>query len=305
MRRSGMTDVRCRLPGMAYMIERRIERRVHLFRPDPLMNQIFLYCVAVAAREKHISVVAVTLMSNHYHAVVVDHDGRICEFTERLHLLMTKATQVLRGWVGRVFNGARPSYVELTTPAAIIDKCGYTLANPTAAGLVRFSKEWPGVRTRVSDIGERRLRIERPAVFFAEGGSMPEVEELGFVMAEALTHIYGVKRARDRIADAVARHEAKGHAEAAAKGWSFKGADRVLKSSPYSRTKTLEDLRQLNPRYAGDSESIKAAVGRDVVFRERYAAARERWLGGDRDVIWPAGTYAMRRWHGVPCEMPD
>src|SRR5690606_21058138 len=115
----------------------------------------------------------------------------------------------------------------------------------------------------------------------------------------------GVKQTRERIADAVARHEAKGHAEAAAKGWAFKGADRMLKSSPYSRAKTLEDRRKLNPRYAGDAESIKTAVAREAVFRERYAAARERWLAGDRHVVWPAGTDAMKRRHRVPCEMPD
>ena len=134
---------------------------------------------------------------------------------------------------------------------------------------------------------------------------MPEVAEMPVAMADELVEIYGVAQARQRIAEAVARHEAKGHAEAAAKGWAFKGAERVLKGSPYSLAKTLEDRHQLNPRYAGDSEWIKAAVARNVVFRERYRAARERWLAGDRHVIWPAGTYAMKRWHRVPCEIPD
>lgn len=298
-----MTDARCRLPGMAYMVGRRTEGRVHLFRPDPLMNQAFLYCLGVAAQRTNVSVAAASLMSNHYHAVVVDHDARICEMMEYLNALLTKTTQVMRGWLGRVFDGERPSYVELLTPASIVEKCGYALANPTAAGLVRFSKEWPGVRTGVNDIGERTLRIERPAAFFADDGSMPEVVELPLVLPEVVMHTYGVKQARERIADAVARHEAAGHAEAAAKGWSFKGAERVLKGSPYSRAKTLEDRRRINPRYAGDREAIGAAVARDATFRERYAAARERWLAGDRDVVWPAGTYAMKRWHRVRCEL--
>jgi len=229
MNATGMTDVRCRLPGKVHMVGRRTERRVHLFRPDPLMNQVFRYCLAVAARETNVSVMAATLMSNHYHAVVIDHDGRISEFTERFHLLLTKAMQVYRGWIGKVFDSAKPSYVELLTPAAIIDKCGYTLANPTAAGLVRYSKDWPGVRTRVSEIGEATMRVERPPMFFVEDGKMPEAEEMPLAMAEQVIHVYGVKQARERIADAVARHEAKGHAEAAAKGRAFKGAGLVLK----------------------------------------------------------------------------
>lgn len=301
----GMTASRCRLPGTFYMVGRRTEGRVHLFRPDPQMNQAFMYCLGVALKKTNVSLVAVMLMSNHYHAVVVDHDGRICEMMECLNALLTKVTQVLRGWSGRVFDGSKPSYVELLTPDAVIDKVGYTLANPTAAGLVRFSKEWPGVRTRVGDIGTRILRYERPAAFFAEDGIMPEEVEISCVMPQELVRAHGEKQARALIADAVARHEAAGHVEAALKGWSFKGADRVLKGSPCSRAKTLLDRRRINPRYAGDREAIAAAVERDAVFAERYAVARERWLAGERDVVWPAGTCAMKRWHRVPCEQPD
>jgi hypothetical protein len=300
----GMTDARCRLPGTVYMVGRRTERRVHLFRPDSLMNQVFLYCLGVAAQKTNVSVMAANLMSNHYHVVVVDHEGRICEMMEYMNALLTKTTQVMRGWVGRVFDGEGPSYVELTTAATIVEKCGYTLANPTAAGLVRFSKEWPGVRTRVEDIGQRTLTIERPHAFFAEDGTMPAVVEIALELADVVIETYGVKQARERIGEAVARHEAKGHAEAAAKDWAFKGAERVLKSSPYSRAKTLEQRRELNPRYAGDPDAIEAAVARDADFRERYAIARERWLAGDRLVVWPAGTYAMKRRHRVPCEQP-
>lgn len=305
MKARGMTMPRCRLPGTVYMVERRTERRVHLFRPDAEMNQIFLYCLGVAAQETNVAIVAATLMSNHYHAVVVDRDGRICETMEILNALLTKTTQVLRGWVGRVFDGQKPSYVELCTPRAIIEKIGYTLANPTAAGLVRFSKEWPGVRTRVSDIGERTITVERPRAFFAEDGTMPAEVELSLELPEVLVEIYGVKQARSRIADAVERHEAAAQAKAEAKGWAFKGADRVRKGSPYSRAKTLEDRRQLNPRYAGEADAIEAAVARDASFRARYADARERWLAGERHVEWPAGTYAMRRRHGVRCEPPS
>src|SRR5690606_36082140 len=119
----------------------------------------------------------------------------------------TKTTQVMRGWVGRVFDGEGPSYVELTTPATIVDKCGYTLANPTAAGLVKYSKDWPGVRTRVGDIGRRTLKIQRPPAFFAEDGTMPAVVKIPLELAEVVIETYGVKQARERIAEAVARHE--------------------------------------------------------------------------------------------------
>ncbi len=278
---------------------------MHLFRPDAEMNQTFLYCLGVAAQRTNVAIAAVTLMSNHYHAVVVDRDGRICEMMEILNALLTKTTQVMRGRVGRVFDADGPSYVELCTPPAIVEKIGYTLANPSASGLVRFSKEWPGVRTRVSDIGERTVIVQRPRAFFAEDGTMPAQVELGLELPETLVETYGVKQARSRIAEAVETHEAKAHTTAATKGWAFKGADRVRKGSPYSRAKTLEERHRMNPRYAGEADAIEAAVARDASFRERYASARDRWLGGERDVVWPAGTYAMKRWHQIRCEPPD
>lgn len=300
-----MTRSRCRLPGTTYSIERRTERRVHLFRPDPLMNQVFLYCLGYALQKTGTRLTAVTLMSNHYHAVVHDPDGRICEFTELLNGLLTKTTQVVRGWQGRVFDGGRPSYVELLTVDALVHGTAYALANPTDAGLVRFSKEWPGVRTRVDDIGTRSMTVERPCAFFADDGTMPETVELRFEVPEALLE-EGIETARARISEAVEMKEKEARARIEAAGGSFRGADRVRKSSPYSRAKAFEQRHELNPRYAsaGDQEALQAAVERDVEFAMRYGASRERWLAGDRDVIWPAGTYAMRRWHGVRCADP-
>lgn len=289
------------------MIQRRTERRVHLFRPDPLMNQVFLYCLGYALQKTDVRLMAVTLMSNHYHAVVHDPDARICELTELLHLLLTKSTQALRGWQGSVFDGAKPSYTELLTVQAIVDETAYTIVNPTVAGLVRYSKDWPGVRTRVADIGARTITVERPAAFFAEDGTMPQSVEVRFEMQEALLEeAGGLEKARARIAEAVETREAEKRAEVDAAGWTFKGADRVLKSSPYSRTVTFEERHRLNPRYAsgGDREVLHAANTRDADFCERYAGCRERWLAGERDVIWPAGTYAMKRRHNVRCADP-
>ncbi len=288
------------------MIERRTERRVHLFRPDALMNQVFLYCLGYALQATGMRLMAATLMSNHYHAIVHDPSGNITVFTEMFHGLLTKATQAMRGWQGSVFDGSKPSYVELLTVNAIVDRTAYVLANPTAAALVRYSKDWPGVRTRISDLGaDRATTVERPAgAFFAAEGVMPERVNLRCEMLEPLLEGSDLKTARARIADAVEVKEREARVRIEAAGWSFKGAERVLKSSPYSRAKTFEQRHALNPRYAGDKEAREAAIERDCDFIERYAIARERWLEGERDVAWPAGTDAMRRRHRVPCTPP-
>jgi hypothetical protein len=194
------------------------------------------------------------------------------------------------------------------TVEALVDRTAYVLANPTAAALVRYSKDWPGVRTRIAVIGaDRATAVERPAAFFAEDGVMPERVELRYEMLEPLLDASGgLEQARARIADAVEAHEKRARIRIEAAGWTFKGADRVLKSSPYARAKTFEQRHELNPRYAyaGDDAALEDAVERDRDFAERYAIARGRWLTGERDVVWPAGTDAMRRRHRVPCAPP-
>ena len=295
-----------RLPGTTYVVERRTERRVHLFRPDSRMNQVFLYCLGVALAQTGMRLMAVVMMSNHYHAIVHDPSGNISAFTERFHGLLTKATQALRGWQGSVFDGGKPSYVELLTVNAMVDETAYVLANPTAAGLVRYSRDWPGVRTRISEIGaEGAISVERPVgAFFADEGAMPERVTLRYEMLEPLLEGSDLDSARARIADAVQVKENLARARLEAEGRTFKGVERVLKSSPYARAKTFEQRHTLNPRYAGDKKAREAAIERDRDFVERYAATRERWLGGERDVVWPMGTDVMRRRHRVRCTPP-
>ncbi len=44
------------------------------------------------------------------------------------------------------------------------------------------------------------------------------------------------------------------------------------------------------------------AIGRHKEFLYEYRQALKRWKDGDRDVIFPAGTYALRIHAGVKCE---
>lgn len=91
------------------------------------------------------------------------------------------------------------------TVNAIVDRTAYVLANPTAAGLVRYSKDWPGVRTRISEIGAgHATTVERPVgAFFAEAGAMPERVDLRYEMLEPLLEGSDLDSTRARIADAV------------------------------------------------------------------------------------------------------
>src|SRR5215510_1220491 len=63
------------LPRQFYLITRRCTQREFLLRPDPAINNAFLYCLIAAALRCEIEVLLPCAMSNHYHAVIYDPVG--------------------------------------------------------------------------------------------------------------------------------------------------------------------------------------------------------------------------------------
>lgn len=57
------------------------------------------------------------------------------------------------------------------------------------------------------------------------------------------------------------------------------------------------------PRFLGSTaESTRALIAGHKRFVQRYAESLERLRGGDREVIFPAGTYKLYRYYGVKRE---
>lgn len=143
---------------------------------------------------------------------------------------------------------------------AVLDRIVYTLCNPTAAGLVAFGKEWPGLRTRPRDIAGSETAIRRPDLFFREDGPTPESVVLRIVPPE----IDGMTGAQ--IADEVERRvdarERELRAEAARAGRTFLGARGVRAQDPFASPRTREPRRTLSPRVAAAEVQLPMPVNR-------------------------------------------
>ena len=113
---------------------------------------------------------AVCFMSNHWHGVITDPFARLPEFLEYFHRLLARAQNCALGRWENLWSSDKTSVVLLVSDEDVLDKMAYTIANPTAAGLVRAPTEWPGVVT--TRIGER-FTIEMPDVFFDPDGDLP------------------------------------------------------------------------------------------------------------------------------------
>jgi hypothetical protein len=281
-------------------------QRTHLFRPDAQLNQHYVYSLAVIAERHGILVHAAVLMSTHEHLVLTDSRGTLPLFLRELHRLFALGVKVLRKWEGAVWDHERPSVVELRTPEAILEKIGYVIANPVAAGLVRYAKDWPGVTTIPQQLGRATLRAKRPSFYFDEDNPLwPAEAEIALSMPRVGD--MSEDEIRSAVANEVAEHEHQARADVQHKGWGFVGAERVGKASPYSRAKSWEPVRGRNPQFAvgkHQKEAFFDAVAALRAFRQAYRAALEQWKRGLRQVSFPVGTWSMRVMHAATVAAP-
>ncbi|WP_437595590.1 transposase [Sorangium sp. So ce590] len=289
-------------PGATYMITRRVLRRHLLLRPDAAITQLLIYALAVSARRYGLQVHALCAMSTHLHLIVTDVTGVLPRFLQFFHRIVALGTKVLRTWEGPVWDHEAPSVVRLLTRAAVVEKIAYVLANPVAAGLVRHAHEWPGAKVNVGELGRGVLRAARPSAYLdPENPQWPEEMTLSLSLPPAIA-LDSAEGFRQEVAAELERQEAQIHAEMHQHGRHFLGAERASKISPYARATSFEALRECNPTFAvgrdqGDAWRIAGAAVR--AFRALYRAALERWRTGVRSVVFPAGTWWMRTFHGA------
>jgi putative transposase len=188
--------------------------------------------------------------------------------------------------------------VLLVSEQDILDKMAYTIANPTAAGLVATPSQWPGVITR--RMGERH-RVEMPDVFFDHDGVLPLEAELEFTRPPAFSALDD--RDFAKLLDDAVRAQVRAARELMRQqGRAFVGARDVLRQAFSAVPTTPAPRRNPNPRIASHRTRERiSAIRRLLKFVHDYREAFTAWRNGDRSVMFPAGTYALRIHARVAC----
>jgi hypothetical protein len=284
------------------MLSRRTTGRFFLFRPDAdgTMQNICVYCIGLFAALFGIEVHVVTVLSNHVHLVLTDTRGNFPDYLERCHRILALATKCYRGWDGSVFNRSQTSMVELPTVTTIIEKMAYVIVNGVAAGAVYDFRDWPGVRTIIDDIGRRAMHAVRPKWFFL-ALRWPDAVELPLVWPDAVLAEMTPDQARAALKEAVNRLEKQARAEVRGRGDTFMGPERVMRAPITTRGTASEPWGTRNPTFAtaGDREVHQAMVEKRRAFRASYRTAHVRFANGDRDVVFPYGTWKLRVLYNV------
>ena len=279
------------------MLTRRVHHRTFLLRPSKWCLQIMAYVLAVMQDKWNIDIHAVTVLSNHVHLCLTDPGGHIVSFQRDCHSFWARALNATHGEFESVWSSEATSRVECEEPDDMVRKIAYTMANPVESALVRYGKNWPGLRRAWP---AKPLTIRRPKKFFA-GEHWPEEATLTLVRPPGYEEFSDDDLA-GLIQGAVFEREEEFRNQYDREGRKFMGRRAVLEQSRHARPKTREPRFGISPKVACRNkwrriERLRA----DKQWQAAYRQSLVRWISGDRSVEFPSGTYQMRVVHDVRC----
>jgi REP element-mobilizing transposase RayT len=283
------------------MITRRCTQRQFLMRPDRETNNAFIYCLAIAAERYRIRVLFTAALSNHHHTGIEDPEGNYPAFLEHFHKLFAKCQNALRGRWENFWSSEQTSVVRLVDPGDVVDKMVYALTNPVKDKLVEKAHHWPGVSSLDALMHGKTLVASRPRHFFRDEGGMPDVVSLSISRPTAFKDL-SQKEFAAMVDLRIRAIEESTADQRRLTGVRVVGRRAVLAQNWSARPMSREPRRQLDPRVAARSKwSRIEALLRDRAFRDAYIAARDSFVAGVREAIFPAGTYWLRRFVQAAC----
>ncbi|MCP3977996.1 MAG: hypothetical protein GY716_01520 [bacterium] len=298
-----MSRPRWVVPGRTYLVTRRCLLRMFLLRPDSMVRRVFEFCLAHAARRFSVRIHAYCVLSNHYHIVLTDTYGNLPRF---MHWLDEYVAKCLNRHLERTESFWGPgsfNAVMLADAEAVAAEMLYVYLNPVEAGLTRRACDWPGVRSLPVDLLKPARSIDRPRGFFRDRGPVPRTAELKLELPDQL-----IDFSPDPVSwlkKAVAAAERAVHEKMRAAGRTFMGARRVEAQSPFDRPQSADPPSELKPTVAVRDKQRRIEILRAFRgFLDAYRAAWKSFAEGNRQVVFPWGTYWMRVRLGVPCAVP-
>lgn len=290
-----VTVARQVIAGRTYLISRRCTQRQLLLRPDPEVEQIYLYCLGEAAQRFNITLYGFLAMSNHQHLTIRDNHANFPVFLAHLHKMLAKVMNKRLGRWENLWATEQPSAVWLVEPADRFAKLIYLLANPVADDLVDRVGDWPGASSFGLTLTGRSITVKRPVGYFREDGNMPAEVTLRVERPEGFEDLSEEEWVA-KVKRAVAVEEESARARRQAMGRRVLGRKAILAASPFSYPTTFEPRRRLRPHVACRNRFRRTVeLAKLVTFRRRRLDALTRMLSGEPDVVFPYGTYRLRR----------
>ena len=297
-----MADARQILPETTYFFTRRCSERRYFLRPDGFIVKAFLFVLAFALKRYGVDLVACCVMGNHWHAVLVDHHGKLPRFAAMVHRLVAKCTNAFRGRWEAMWSAQRYSAIALHSAEDTIDKIVYTLINPIRASLVATVEDWPGLIIGPHLGLDIVHKADKPNRFFRKKSrTIPTSASFELVKPPTLSDLSDEEYV-ELIISRLAEREREIAEELENEGRSVMGAEAVLAVDPNSAPSTWEPKRDRNPQVIAQDKALRLRlIQLRLEFLAAYHQARDLWRRGKRRTKFPAGTYWMKHFYRVHC----
>ena len=283
------------LKGELHFITRRTSERRFFLRPSKVRNREIEYCIAVAAQRRNIQIHALVVMSNHWHCVASDPDGRMPDFLRDAHSWIAKTINKKLGREESLWCSRQTSLVRAKGDENVLARVVYTMANPVEAGLVAHGRSWPGVRACWPSA---RKACARPSLF-SKKGTMPAEASLVLVRPPGF-ECFDDDALDAFLRGAIEQREKYHRDNMQVEGRKALGRRAVLAQSSRGAPGSRAPRRRMSPRVAERDKSRRIeALQRLDGFLQRYRVALKMWRAGFRDVVFPPGTYALKLNAGV------
>lgn len=283
--------------GMQYLLTRRCAHRGFRLRPSDLTTQIFGYALALAMARTGVEVHAICVMSDHMHLVITDVHGRLPEFMRELNRMTAKALNAAQGQWENLWSVEPYNAVTLPTEDELLDKVSYVAANPVEAGLVESPQAWPGFIHWMPAEGT----VAKPAAYF--GKRAPEFATWRITVPRGMR--WSDDDWRTRLKSRVRSRVDRARKRVTRDGGKFLGARAVLAQPLEKRATSYEEKRGIVPQFAARTRATWQQMVRTLrAFQHAYREALGAWRDGDRDVVFPHGTYWMHVHHHASVKPP-
>ena len=186
----------------------------------------------------------------------------------------------------------------------------YTLANPSAAGLVAHPEDWPGLCVLPGYMGCLVKTVRRPPVYFSEDTDMPEEVTVRITVPPQFCHLTAPEWQK-LVTERLDERLTEIREDRAAKGKGFLGKDEVLARTWSDTTSTddtermVKDPKRGRPsRWAGSKEYRKQRRKERREFLRAHFAACNRFERGE-PAVFPMGSFWMKKRWRVRCVGDD
>jgi REP-associated tyrosine transposase len=272
----------------------------YLLTPGPSFDDLFLGILGRAQRIHGMDIAAVTVLSNHFHLLlIVDDAQEVASFMRDLQSKLAREVNRLTGWKGPVFERRYEMTVVTDEGYAQVERLKYVLANGVKENLVERVCQWPGVhsaealmhgtplqghwldRTRQHAARNQGEELRRDQYVFAESVMLSPIPCWAHLPAD---------RYRERIKTLVEEVDAEAARARRQSGAKVLGTKAILAQDPLTRP----DSVACSPAplvHAATKAARKMFYAIYAEFVSAFRAAAEALRQGRRDVPFPAGSF--------------